>query len=224
MLSETSALFLTLKLAGTTTAILLLIATPVAWWLSRTGSRLKVVIEAVVALPLVLPPTVLGFYLLVAFSPQNAFGRWLENVTGQKLVFSFAGLVVGSLIYSLPFAVQPLKDGFTSVGRRPLEVAATLGASPLNRFLTVVLPLARPAYITAAVITFAHTLGEFGIVLMIGGNIPGRTQVLSTVIYNHVESLNYASAHLLAGGLLAASFLILLVVYIVNRRFAALRI
>jgi molybdate transport system permease protein len=216
--SDWSALFLTLKLASVTTFILLAIATPVAWWLAYTRSPFRVLIEALVALPLVLPPTVLGFYLLLMLSPANPFGALLEKIFGEKLVFSFPGLVVGSIIYSLPFAVGPLKDGFEAIGRRPLEVAATLGASPWNRFLTIALPLARPAYLTAAVLTFAHTLGEFGIVLMIGGNIPGRTQVLSTVIYNHVEALQYAEAHRLALGLVAFSFLILLAIYLLRRR------
>jgi molybdate transport system permease protein len=222
--ADFTALSLTLKLASLTTGILLIVATPLAWWLARTRSPLRVVVEAVVALPLVLPPTVLGFYLLLAFSPNGFLGRWLETVIGEKLVFSFSGLVIGSLVYSLPFAVQPLKDGFAGPGRRPLEVAATLGASPFNRFLTVALPLARPAYLTAGVLAFAHTLGEFGIVLMLGGNIPGRTQVLSTVIYNHVETLHYGEAHALALGLLVFSFLVLLLVYILNRRAAPIRI
>ncbi len=216
--SDVSALFLTLKLASVTTCLLLLIATPIAWWLAHSRSPLRLVTEALVALPLVLPPTVLGFYLLLMFSPANPVGAFFEKIFGEKLVFSFPGLVVGSIIYSLPFAVGPLKDGFEAIGRRPLEVAATLGASPLNRFLTVALPLARPAYLTAAVLTFAHTLGEFGIVLMIGGNIPGRTQVLSTVIYNHVEALHYTEAHRLALGLVIFSFLILLTIYVLRRR------
>jgi molybdate transport system permease protein len=218
MSADVTALLLTLKLAFLTTFILLALATPLAWWLTRTRSGLKPVIEAIVALPLVLPPTVLGFYLLVALSPAHAFGAFLEKTLGAKLVFSFPGLVVGSLIYSLPFAVGPIKDGFTSLGNRPLEVAATLGASPFNRFLTVALPLAWPAYLTAAVLTFSHTLGEFGIVLMIGGNIPGHTQVLSTVIYNHVEALQFGKAHTLALGLLIFSFLTLLAVYALRRR------
>jgi molybdate transport system permease protein len=222
--SDLAAIFLTLKLAAFTTAILLTLATPLAWWLVRTQSRVRVGVEAVLALPLVLPPTVLGFYLLIAFSPANPIGAFLERMFGEKLVFSFSGLVIGSIIYSFPFAVGPLKDGFSALGKRPLEAAATLGATPWNRFLTVAIPLARPAYLTAAVLTFAHTLGEFGIVLMIGGNIPGRTQVLSTVIYNHVETLRYRDAHVLAFGLVAFSFLVLLLIYTLNRRTSAMRI
>ncbi|MGD2074360.1 MAG: molybdate ABC transporter permease subunit [Gammaproteobacteria bacterium] len=220
MLSEAdlSALRITLRLAALTTLILLLIATPLAWWLSRTRSRLRPVIEAVVALPLVLPPTVLGFYLLIALGPGGLIGGALERLGGRPLAFTFAGLVVGSVFYSLPFVVQPLQDAFNALGRRPLEVAATLRAAPLDRFFSVALPLARPGYLTAAVLGFAHTLGEFGVVLMIGGNIPGRTQVLSIAIYDHVEALDYDRAHLLSGGLLALSFVMLLAVYGLSRR------
>ena len=213
------ALAITLKLASLATFILLLLGTPLAWWLSRTQCRLKVIAEALVAMPLVLPPTVLGFYLLILLGPHGAVGQMMEAVGAQPLAFTFAGLVVGSVIYSLPFVVQPLQAAFTAVGRRPLEVAATLRASPLDRFLSVALPLAWPGFLTAAVLGFAHTVGEFGVVLMIGGNIPGETQVLSIAIYDHVEALEYGRAHLLAGALLGMSFVLLLLVYIFNRRF-----
>jgi molybdate transport system permease protein len=225
MLSEAdlSALWITLRLAALTTLILVLIATPLAWWLSRTRCRLRPAIEAVVALPLVLPPTVLGFYLLIALGPDGPVGGMLERLGGRPLAFTFTGLVVGSVFYSLPFVVQPLQDAFNALGRRPLEVAATLRASPLDRFFSVALPLARPGYLTAAVLGFAHTLGEFGVVLMIGGNIPGRTQVLSIAIFDHVEALDYARAHLLSGGLLILTFLMLLAVYGLNRRYRPVR-
>ena len=213
------ALAITLKLAFITTLILLLLGTPFAWWLSRTRWRFKFLIEAVVALPLVLPPTVLGFYLLIALGPNGPVGGLFEAIGGRPLAFTFTGLVVGSVIYSMPFVVQPLQDAFNAIGRRPLEVAATLRASPLDRFFTVAIPLARPGFLTAAVLGFAHTLGEFGVVLMIGGNIPGETQVVSIAIYDHVESLEYAHAHWLSGGLLFLSFLMLILVYALNRRF-----
>jgi len=213
------ALRITLQLAGLTTLILLLVGTPVAWWLARTRWRHKYLVEAVVALPLVLPPTVLGFYLLVALGPDGPIGGLVTALGGRPLAFTFTGLVIGSVIYSLPFVVQPLQNAFTALGRRPMEAAATLGASPVDRFFTVAVPLARPAFLTAAVLGFAHTVGEFGVVLMIGGNIPGRTQVLSIAIYDHVEALEYGQAHLLAGGLLAVSFLMLVAVYAANRRF-----
>ncbi len=217
--ADLTALWITLKLAAITTLILLLLGTPLAWWLSRTRSRLRAPFEAVVALPLVLPPTVLGFYLLIALGPDGPIGQLSEHLGGRPLAFTFSGLVLGSVLYSLPFVVQPLQDAFNAIGRRPLEVAATLRATPLDRFLTVALPLARPGYLTAAVLGFAHTLGEFGVVLMIGGNIPGKTQVLSIAIYDHVEALEYERAHLLAGGLLTLSFLLLLAVYGLNRRY-----
>lgn len=225
MLTETdlSALWVTLKLAGLTTLILLLLGTPLAWWLARTRFRGKVVVEAFVALPLVLPPTVLGFYLLLALGPYGPVGRLLESLGGHALAFTFAGLVVGSVLYSLPFVVQPLQDAFSTVGRRPLEVAATLRATPIDRFLTVAVPLARPGFMTAAVLGFAHTVGEFGVVLMIGGSIPGETRVLSIAIYEHVEALDYGRAHVLAGGLLILSFLMLLAVYTWNRRIRLVR-
>ena len=221
--SDIAALFVTLRLATLTTLILLVFGTPLAWWLARSQWRFKFFVEALVALPLVLPPTVLGFYLLVALGPRGPVGRLLEAMGGASLAFTFTGLVVGSVIYSLPFVVQPLQDAFTQVGRRPLEVAATLGASPLDRFFTVAVPLARAGFLTATVLGFAHTIGEFGVVLMIGGNIPGETQVLSIAIYDHVESLEYAHAHLLSAGLLSMSFLLLVLVYGFNRRAVRVR-
>jgi molybdate transport system permease protein len=217
--ADLTALLITLKLAIITTVVLLLLGTPLAWWLSRTRWKAKFLVEAVVALPLVLPPTVLGFYLLVALGPNGPLGGLLISLGGQPLAFTFTGLVIGSVIYSLPFVVQPLQGAFTSIGRRPLEVAATLRASPLDRFFTVAVPMAWPGYLTAAVLGFAHTLGEFGVVLMIGGNIPGSTQVVSIAIYDHVEALEYGHAHWLAGGLLLFSFIVLTVVYALNRRF-----
>jgi molybdate transport system permease protein len=217
--SDLTALAITLKLAGLSTLILLLLGTPLAWWLARTRWRFKFLLEAVVALPLVLPPTVLGFYLLVALGPHGPVGGAMEALGGRPLAFTFTGLVIGSVFYSMPFVVQPLQDAFTAVGRRPLEVAATLRASPLDRFFTVAVPLARAGFFTAAVLGFAHTLGEFGVVLMIGGNIPGETQVVSIAIYDHVEGLEYTHAHWLSAGLLLMSFLMLAAVYALNRRF-----
>lgn len=216
---DITALLITLKLAGISTLILILLGTPLAWWLSRSRWRYKFLIEALVALPLVLPPTVLGFYLLIALGPNGPVGTMMEALGGRPLAFTFTGLVIGSVFYSLPFVVQPLQDAFAAIGRRPLEVAATLRASPLDRFFTIAIPLARPGFFTAAVLGFAHTLGEFGVVLMIGGNIPGQTQVVSIAIYDHVEALEYTQAHWLAGGLLLLSFLLLMVVYALNRRF-----
>jgi len=221
--ADLAAFSITVKLAGVTTLILILLGTPLAWWLARTRFRGKVVVEALVALPLVLPPTVLGFYLLLALGPHGPVGRLMDAMGGHALAFTFTGLVVGSVLYSLPFVVQPLQDAFSNVGRRPLEVAATLRASPLDRFLTVALPLARPGFITAAVLGFAHTVGEFGVVLMIGGSIPGKTRVLSIAIYENVEALEYGRAHLLSGGLLLLSFIMLLAVYMLNRRFRMVR-
>ena len=217
------ALWVTLKLAALTTLLLLLLATPVAWWLARTTFRFRAVIEAVIALPLVLPPTVLGFYLLLALGPKGILGRLSMALGGESLAFSFTGLVIGSFLYSLPFVVQPLQNAFLAVGRRPLEVAATLGASPIDQFFTVALPLARPGFISAAMLGFAHTVGEFGVVLMIGGNIPGRTRVLSIAIYDRVEALEYTQAHWLSGGLLALSFLLILGVFVLNRRFRGIQ-
>ncbi|MEA3276910.1 MAG: molybdate ABC transporter permease subunit [Pseudomonadota bacterium] len=220
---DLAALWITLRLATVTTLILLLVGTPLAWWLARTRWRFKFLLEAVVALPLVLPPTVLGFYLLIALGPRGPVGGLMEALGGRPLAFTFSGLVVGSVFYSLPFVVQPLQGAFAALGRRPLEVAATLRASPLDRFFSVAVPLARPGFLTAAVLGFAHTVGEFGVVLMIGGNIPGETQVLSIAIYDHVESLEYGHAHVLAGGLLLLSFLMLMAVYALNRRFLVAR-
>lgn len=215
---DLSPLWVTLHLAVTTTVILLLVGTPLAWWLARTRSRARPVIEAVTALPLVLPPTVLGFYLLVILSPQSTLGGLWVSMTGDTLTFSFAGLVIASVIYSLPFTVQPLESAFESVGQASTEAAASLGASPLDAFVNVVLPMSVRGFVTAAVLTFTHTLGEFGVVLMVGGNIPGKTRVLSIAIYEHVETLRYTEAHVLAGGLLVFSFLVLLIVYGLNRR------
>ncbi len=209
--ADLDAVWLTLKLAGLTTVLLLLIGTPVAWWLARTGSAWKGPVGAIVTLPLVLPPAVLGFYLLVLMGPDGPVGQFTQSLGLGLLPFTFAGLVVASVIYSMPFVVQPLRQAFEAIGERPLEAAATLRASPLDTFFTVALPLARPGFITATVLGFAHTVGEFGVVLMIGGNIPGKTQVLSMAIYNHVEALEYAPAHWLAGGMLAFAFIVLLV-------------
>ncbi len=210
---------LTLLLAAVTTLALLILGTPLAWWLARTRSALKPVVEAVTALPLVLPPTVLGFYLLVVMSPTAPLGSFFASVTGTTLTFSFTGLVVASVLYSLPFMVQPLQAAFEALGRGPLEAAAMLRASPLDAFLTVAIPGAARGYLTAIVLTFAHTIGEFGVVLMVGGNIPGETKVVSIAIYEHVEQINYAEAHVLSAGLLVFSFLVLLFVYAVNRRY-----
>jgi len=218
------AVVVSLRLASVTTVVLLILGTPLAWWLARTRSRLRAPIEALTALPLVLPPTVLGFYLLVILGPAGPVGSAWEALGGDRLVFSFTGLVIGSVLYSLPFVVQPLQNAFMSMGERPLEVAATLGASPLDRFISVALPQARPGFFTAAVLAFAHTMGEFGVVLMIGGNIPGRTQVVSIALYDHVEALEYGSAHMLAAGLLLFSFAALLAVYAMSRRFEAPRL
>ncbi|MCP3667723.1 MAG: molybdate ABC transporter permease subunit [Gammaproteobacteria bacterium] len=220
---DLSALWITLKLAAMTTLILLLIGTPIAWWLARSRWRFKFLLEAVVALPLVLPPTVLGFYLLIALGPHGPIGGMMEALGGQPLAFTFTGLVIGSVFYSMPFVVQPLQGAFTAIGKRPMEVAATLRASPLDRFFTVAVPLARPGFLTAAVLGFAHTLGEFGVVLMIGGNIPGSTQVISIAIYDHVESLEYTQAHWISGSLLLLSFLMLISVYALNRRFSVVK-
>ncbi|WP_423836727.1 molybdate ABC transporter permease subunit [Stutzerimonas stutzeri] len=208
-----SAIWLTLKLASITTVLLLLLGTPIAWWLARTRSRLKGPIGAVVALPLVLPPSVLGFYLLIAMGPNGPVGQLTQTLGLGVLPFTFAGLVVGSVFYSMPFVVQPLQNAFEAIGDRPLEAAATLRAGPLDAFFTVVLPLARPGFVTASILGFAHTVGEFGVVLMIGGNIPEKTRVLSVQIYDHVEALEYAQAHWLAGGMLLFSFLVLLILY-----------
>ncbi len=217
--ADIQAFWITLQLAALSTLVLIMLGTPLAWWLSQTHSRWKATIDAMVALPLVLPPTVLGFYLLLALGPDGPLGQLMSALGGEPLAFSFTGLVIGSVIYSLPFVVQPLQDAFSRIGSGPLEAAATLGASRTDRWLSIVLPLARPGYVTAAVLGFAHTLGEFGVVLMIGGNIPGSTRVLSIAIYDHVETLEYDRAHLLSGALLLISFVLLLSVYRANRRF-----
>ena len=208
-----SAIWLTAKLATITTLLLLVLGTPIAWWLARTRSRWKAVVGAVVALPIVLPPTVLGFYLLLLLGPNGVAGQFTRWAGLGLLPFTFPGLVVASVLYSMPFVVQPIQNAFEAVGNRPLEVAATLRASPLDAFFTVALPLARPGFVTAAILGFAHTVGEFGVVLMIGGNIPERTRVVSVQIYDHVEALEYAQAHWLAAALLAFSFLVLLALY-----------
>jgi molybdate transport system permease protein len=218
-LNNLAAIWLTVQLATVTTCILLFFGTALAWWLSRTKSRTKPIIEAVTALPLVLPPTVLGFYLLIIMSPDNAIGSFWVHLTGSTLTFSFAGLVVASVIYSLPFMVQPLQNAFETVGSEPLEAAASLRATPLNAFFTVAMPLSARGFLTAIVLTFAHTVGEFGVVLMVGGNIPGETRVISIAIYEHVETLQYAAAHSLSLALLGFSFVVLLAVYTLNRRF-----
>ena len=216
---DLTALFVTLKLASVSTLVLLVIGTPLAWWLSRSQWRFKYIIEAIIALPLILPPTVLGFYLLISLGPNGPIGGLVDMLGGAPLAFTFTGLVIGSVFYSMPFVVQPLQNAFTAVGQRPLEVAATLRASPLDRFFTIAVPMAKPGFITASVLGFAHTLGEFGVVLMIGGNIPGSTQVASIAIYDHVEALEYGQAHWLAASLLLFSFLLLIIVYGTNRRY-----
>ena len=208
--ADFAAIWLTLQLATLTTVILLLIGTPIAWWLARSRSWLKGPVGAVVALPLVLPPTVIGFYLLVSMGPNGVIGQFTQSLGLGTLPFSFAGLVVGSVFYSMPFVVQPLQNAFEAIGERPLEVAATLRAGPWDTFFSVVLPLARPGFVSAAILGFAHTIGEFGVVLMIGGNIPEKTRVVSVQIFDHVEAMEYAQAHWLAGGMLLFSFLILL--------------
>ena len=216
--SAIQAIWLTVKLASVTTLVLLLVGTPLAWWLACTQSRAKGVVVAVVALPLVLPPVVIGFYLLLLMGPNGPVGQLTQSLGLGLLPFTFSALVIGSVFYSLPFVVQPLQNAFEAIGPKPLEAAATLRASPLDAFFSVVLPLAKPAYATAAVMGFAHTVGEFGIVLMIGGNIPGATRVLSVQIYDHVEALQYPQAHVLAGGLLVFSFVVLLALQWLNRR------
>jgi len=210
------AIVLTLKLASLTTIILLLIGTPLAWWLARTRSWLKGPIGAIVALPIVLPPTVIGFYLLVTLGPNGPIGQLTQAMGFGTLPFSFTGLVVGSVFYSMPFVVQPIQNAFEAMGDRPLEVAATLRASPLDTFFSVTLPLAKPGYLTAIVMGFAHTVGEFGVVLMIGGNIPNQTRMISVQIYDHVEALEYAQAHWLAAGMLVFSMLVLIILYTLN--------
>ena len=216
--SAWSAISLTLQLATLTSLILLLLATPLAWWLSQTTSRWRTAVAAAAMLPLVLPPTVLGFYLLVLLGPQGWVGQLTQSLGLGVLSFSFFGLVIGSLVFSLPFAVQPIQHAFEAMGTRPMEVAATLRARPLDAFFSVALPLARPGLLTAFVLSFAHTVGEFGVVLMIGGNIPGQTRVVSTQIYGHVEAMEYAQAHWLAGGMVVFSFAVLLALMRLQRR------
>nr|WP_315465050.1 molybdate ABC transporter permease subunit [uncultured Rhodoferax sp.] len=222
-LDDAHAIWLTLKLATVTTVVLLVLATPLAWWLARSGSRWSSVVGAVVALPLVLPPTVLGFYLLVSMGPQGWVGQFTQWLGVGLLPFTFAGLVVGSVLYSLPFAVQPLQNAFEALGDRPLEVAATLRASPWDTFWHVVLPLCKPGFLSAAVLSFAHTVGEFGVVLMLGGNIPESTRVVSTQIYGHVEALEYTQAHWLSGGMVVFSFAVLMLLGWLNPRGSRLR-
>jgi molybdate transport system permease protein len=212
------AIGLTLKLAALTTIILLLVATPIAWWLSQTRSKWRAPISAMVTLPLVLPPTVLGFYLLVLLGPQGWVGMLTQGLGLGLMSFSFSGILIGSIVFSLPFAVQPIQYAFEAIGRRPLEVAATLRATPLDAFFTVALPLAKPGLLTATVLTFAHTVGEFGVVLMIGGNIPGQTRVVSTQIFGHVEAMEYTQAHWLAAGMVIFSFAVLLCLSLLKRR------
>ncbi len=215
-----SPIRLTLELATITTLVLLVIGTPIAWWLARSKSRWKEAVAAVVALPLVLPPTVLGFYLLILLGPEGP-GGWLAGLFGGRtLAFTFEGLVIGSVFYSMPFVVQPIRNAFEAIGERPLEVAATLRASPWDAFWSVALPLARPGFLTGAVLGFAHTVGEFGVILMIGGNIPGETRVLSIAVYDYVETLQWTKAHILAGGLLVFSFLVILTMMLLDRRLA----
>jgi molybdate transport system permease protein len=213
-----AAIVLTLELAASATVILLLLATPLAWWLSQTASRWRAPVSALVTLPLVLPPTVLGFYLLVAMGPQGPLGQLTQALGWGVLSFTFAGLLIGSVVFSMPFAVQPIQHAFEAIGARPMEVALTLRASPVDAFFTVALPLARPGLVTAAILSFAHTVGEFGVVLMIGGNIPGKTRVVSTQIYGHVEAMEYAQAHWLAGGMVVFSFAVLLALSMMRKR------
>ena len=217
-LEELRPVWLSLELATITTVLLLIIGTPLAWWLARTTSKWRAPIGSLVTLPLVLPPSVLGFYLLVALGPNGPLGKLTEAMGLGVLTFTFPGLVIGSIFYSLPFAIQPIQGAFEAVGSRPLAVAATLRAKPIDAFFTVVLPLARPGFVTAALLTFAHTIGEFGVVLMIGGNIPDKTQVVSTEIYSFVEAMEYSKAHWLAGGMVVFSFVVLMGLYLLNRK------
>jgi molybdate transport system permease protein len=213
------AIVLTIKLATITTMLLLIIGTPLAWWLVRPKRWWKEIFASIISLPLVLPPTVLGFYLLLALSPNHGFGAFLTKIFGHALPFTFTGLVIGSVIYSLPFMVQPLRNAFETMGERPLEVAATLRASPLDTFFSVVIPMARSGFLTGSVFSFAHTVGEFGVVLMIGGNIPNETKVLSVAIYDYVESLQWEQAHWLAGGMLFFAFVVILITSLIEKRF-----
>lgn len=215
---DMAAIWLTARLATTVTTLLLLVCTPLAWWLSQTRSRFKAPIGALLALPLILPPTVIGFYLLIAFAPNGIIGSATTWLGIGSLAFTFWGLVVASCIYSIPFVVQPLQNAFEAIGKRPLEMASSLGASPIDRFFSVAMPLARPGFLTAAILGFAHTVGEFGVVLMIGGNIPNETQVVSVKIYEHVEALEYAQAHYLSAAMIGFSFLVLLGLYVAKNR------
>ena len=222
--AEWQAIWLTIRLCFFTTVILLIIATPLAWWLSSGRSRWRVAVQAIVALPLVLPPTVLGFYLLMALGPRGFIGGSLESVGLTHLAFSFEGILIASVLYSMPFAVQPLLESFHSLGRRPIEVSASLGANAIDRFFTVILPLCKGGFIVAATLSFAHTVGEFGVILMLGGSIPGETKVLSVLIYDYTESMNYQAAHQLSFLLLAFSFFVLFVVYSINRHFQVTKV
>jgi molybdate transport system permease protein len=215
---DIATIWLTLRLATTVTILLLILATPVAWWVARTHSWFKGPVSAIVALPLVLPPTVLGFYLLLAMGPNGAIGQFTQALGLGTLPFTFWGLVIASMVYSMPFVVQPIQNAIEAIGNRPIEAAATLGAGPLDRFFTVVLPLAKPGFMTATILGFAHTVGEFGIVLMIGGSIPGETRVVSVQIYDHVEALEYAQAHALSGVMVVFSFVVLLILYTFQRK------
>ncbi len=213
------AIWLTIKLASLTTVLLLVLAMPLAWWLAFSRSAFKPIVEAVTALPLILPPTVLGFYFLILLGPNQGLGKWWFELTGSTLTFSFSGLVIASMVYSLPFVVQPLSNAFASMGTKPLEEAANLGAGPIDRFFTIALPQSKRGILTAAVLGFAHTVGEFGVVLMVGGNIPGKTRVISISIFENVETLNFTNAHMMSAALLAFSFLVLLIVFTLNHRF-----
>lgn len=215
--ADLTAIWLTIRLATVVTIVLLFIGTPLAWWLARTRSWWKGPVSAVVALPLVLPPTVLGFYLLLAMGPNGPVGQFTDAIGLGTLPFTFWGLVVGSVFYSMPFVVQPIQNAMEAVGERPLEAAATLRAGPWDRFFSVVVPMARPGFVTATILGFAHTVGEFGVVLMIGGNIPGETRVVSVQIYDHVEALDYGQAHWLAGVMVLFSFLVLMLLYLFQR-------
>jgi molybdate transport system permease protein len=222
--AEWQAIDVTLRLCLYTTMILLVLATPLSWWLANGRSQARVVVQAIVALPLVLPPTVLGFYLLITLGPRGVVGATLQDLGFQHLAFSFEGILIASVIYSMPFAVQPLTEAFNNLGRRPAEVASSLGAGPLDRFFSVILPLTRGGFVVAATLTFAHTLGEFGVILMLGGSIPGETRVLSVLIYDHAEAMNYGAAHSLSLMLLVFAFVTLFIVYSINRRFQVAKV